>query len=112
LGGDPYRHVGLFVALLGAGQVVNALAGIAGAILIVARQYRAVMTVTLAVAGATAASEAVFAFGLHSAVGVGVVSSLGTAVLPIAGCVVLWKVLRIRTDAFAGRRKSITDPVS
>jgi len=104
LGGDSYRHVGLFVALLGAGQVVNALAGIAGAILIVARHYHAVMAVTVAVAAATAAMEAVFAFGFHSAVGVGVVSSLGTALLPVAGCVVLWRILQIRTDAFAGRR--------
>jgi hypothetical protein len=111
LGGDSYRRVGLYVALLGAGQVVNALAGIAGAILIVARRYHAVMVVTVSVAAATAATEAVFAFGLHSAVGVGVVSSLATALLPLTGCVLLWRILRIRTDAFAGRPASGPDRV-
>jgi hypothetical protein len=105
LGGASYGRVGAFVAVLGAGQVVNALAGIAGAILIVDRRYQAVMAVTVAVAAATAGLEAVMAFGYHDVMAVGVVSSLGTALLPVTGCWVLWRVLGIRTDAFGGRSR-------
>lgn len=103
LGGETYSDITIYVAILGGGQVVNALAGIAGAVLIVARRYRLVMTVTVAVAVITTILEAIAGVWLHNPVLVALASGAATGILPIIGAISLSRTLQMRTDVL-GRR--------
>lgn len=100
LGGDSYESITLFILLLGAGQVVNALAGIPGNVLIVARHYNIVMFVTVTVALTATTLEAALGYGFSSVILVCCVSAAANAVLPLGGCIALSRTLRMRTDVF------------
>jgi len=102
-GGKSYAEVTIFVAILGAGQILNSLAGIAGTVLIVARRYSTLMAVTVGVSLVAVGLEVVAGFGFHSALMVAVVSGAATGILPIVGSIVLFRLLGLRSDAFGHR---------
>ena len=102
-GGKSYAEVTIFVAILGAGQILNSLAGIAGTVLIVARRYSTLMAVTVGVSLVAVGLEVVAGFGFHSALMVAVVSGAATGILPIVGSIVLFRLLGMRSDAFGHR---------
>ncbi|MGY2876231.1 O-antigen/teichoic acid export membrane protein [Marmoricola sp. URHA0025 HA25] len=103
LGGSAYEDVSVFVAVLGAGQIVNLLAGIPGAVLVAARRYEVLMAIAVTVAVAVVAIEVVAGFVLHNVVLIAVSSSAATGALPLVACVVASQAVRVRTDVFARR---------
>lgn len=101
LGGHSYSGITIFVAVLGVGQVLNVLAGISGAVLIVSRHYREVTLITVGVAIAAVAGEAAFGFLAGSPLGLALTSGAATGILPILCAVALHRRLHMRTDALA-----------
>lgn len=101
LGGEAYAHITVFVAILGAGQIVNVAAGIAGAVLIATRRYTALMWATVSVSGLVIVGEVISGFVLNSPVMVCVVSATGTGLLSVACAVTVRRTSGIRTDALA-----------
>ena len=101
LGGDGYGHITEFVAILGLGQLVGVLAGVGGSVLIAARRYRAMAVVAVAVALTAVALESAAAWWIHSPILVAGASGLATAALHAISSFVLFRLMAIRTDAFA-----------
>lgn len=101
LGGGGYGRITVFVAILGGGQLAGVVAGVGGMVLIVARHYRANALVAVGVALTGVLLEGFAAWALHSPILVASASGLATAALHTVNAVVLFRVMRVRTDAFA-----------
>ncbi|KRE97271.1 hypothetical protein ASG76_00640 [Nocardioides sp. Soil774] len=101
LGGEAYTDITIFVAVLGAGQIVNVAAGIAGAVLIATRRYTALMRATTSVSLLVVVGEAVSGFVFDSPLMVCAVSATGTGLLSVVCAATVRRVSGIRTDAFA-----------
>ena len=101
LGGESYRGVMPFLAILGAGQVMATMCGISGYVLMAFRRYSLVTLVTVITAAVVILLEVVAGFGARSAILVAVVSGLGTGVLSLANNVIAARRVGVRTDILA-----------
>ena len=85
--GDDYRGVFQLVAILGAGQLVGVIAGPGGNVLILARQYRLIASITVGIGVTMVTITATAAWTTHSEIVVALASGSATAALNVVGSI-------------------------
>lgn len=100
LGGDTYKGVLPLVALLGAGQLMCALAGPSGGVITVARLYRLSAMITVSVALAAVVLEAIAGFWGQSEVLIALASGAATGGYHVVNNIALSRRLSMTTHVF------------